>query len=229
MKKILLIALLFLSTTSHAALNVFACEPEWAALTQLLAGDKANIYTATGALQDPHRVEARPSLIAKARRANLLVCTGAELETGWLPVILRESGNSAIQPGSPGAFEAAERAARQLLSAQQPVFAASQWRQCYGSAGTVNAVVDVLTANGWPGDVVTTDGLNWLLQQLLHAGHADRLQLPGVRDDRKPIIGGGLSVLRAIFDLLDIQQLTPCSGGLRHGLLIALSAYGGSD
>jgi len=107
MKKILLIALLFLSTTSHAALNVFACEPEWAALTQLLAGDKANIYTATGALQDPHRVEARPSLIAKARRANLLVCTGAELETGWLPVILRESGNSAIQPGSPGAFEAA--------------------------------------------------------------------------------------------------------------------------
>jgi len=107
MKKILLIALLFLSTTSHAALNVFACEPEWAALTQLLAGDKANLYTATGALQDPHRVEARPSLIAKARRANLLVCTGAELETGWLPVILRESGNSAIQPGSPGAFEAA--------------------------------------------------------------------------------------------------------------------------
>jgi len=130
---------------------------------------------------------------------------------------------------APGACEAAERAARQLLSAQQPVFAASQWRQCYGSAGTVNAVVDVLTANGWPGDVVTTDGLNWLLQQLLHAGHADRLQLPGVRDDRKPIIGGGLSVLRAIFDLLDIQQLTPCSGGLRHGLLIALSAYGGSD
>ena len=107
MKKILLIALLFLSTTSHAALNVFACEPEWAALTQLLAGDKASLYIATGALQDPHRVEARPSLIAKARRANLLVCTGAELETGWLPVILRESGNSAIQPGSPGAFEAA--------------------------------------------------------------------------------------------------------------------------
>jgi len=108
MKKILLIALLFLSTTSHAALNVFACEPEWAALTQLLAGDKASLYIATGALQDPHRVEARPSLIARARRANLLVCTGAELETGWLPLILRESGNSAIQPGSPGAFEAAQ-------------------------------------------------------------------------------------------------------------------------
>jgi zinc/manganese transport system substrate-binding protein len=107
MKNFFFAALLFLSSSAHAAISVFACEPEWAALTQLLAGDKAGIYTATGALQDPHRVEARPSLIAKARRANLLVCTGAELETGWLPVILRESGNSAIQPGTPGNFEAA--------------------------------------------------------------------------------------------------------------------------
>ena len=72
-----------------------------------LAGDKASIYTATGALQDPHRVEARPSLIAKARRANLVVCTGAELEAAWLPVVLRESGNHAVQPGSSGYFEAA--------------------------------------------------------------------------------------------------------------------------
>jgi zinc/manganese transport system substrate-binding protein len=107
MNKIIVLALLIISSTAQATVNVFACEPEWAALTQLLAGDKASIYTATGALQDPHRVEARPSLIAKARRANLLVCTGAELETGWLPVILRESGNSAIQPGRPGSFEAA--------------------------------------------------------------------------------------------------------------------------
>ncbi len=99
--------LLLLSSNAHAALNVFACEPEWAALTQQLAGNKASIYTATGALQDPHRIEARPSLIAKARSANLLVCTGAELEIGWLPVILRESGNNAIQPGAPGYFEAA--------------------------------------------------------------------------------------------------------------------------
>ncbi len=109
MKKFFSILSLFFvfSSTAHAALNVFACEPEWAALTQQLAGDKASIYTATGALQDPHRVEARPSLIARARRANLLVCTGAELEIGWLPVILRESGNSAIAPDAPGSFEAA--------------------------------------------------------------------------------------------------------------------------
>jgi zinc/manganese transport system substrate-binding protein len=100
--------LLLLSGNAHAALNVFACEPEWAALTQQLAGDKASVYTATGPLQDPHQVQARPSLIAKARGAQLLVCTGAELEIGWMPVVLRESGNSAIQPGSGGNFEAAQ-------------------------------------------------------------------------------------------------------------------------
>ncbi|BCK86625.1 manganese ABC transporter substrate-binding lipoprotein [Sideroxyarcus emersonii] len=100
--------LLLLSGNVHAALNVFACEPEWAALTQQLAGSQANIYTATGPLQDPHQVQARPSLIAKARSAQLLVCTGAELEVGWMPVVLRESTNSNIQPGSAGHFEAAK-------------------------------------------------------------------------------------------------------------------------
>jgi zinc/manganese transport system substrate-binding protein len=100
--------LLLFGNNVHAALNVFACEPEWAALAQQLAGDKASIYTATGALQDPHRVEARPSLIAKARNAKLVVCTGAELEVGWLPAILRESGNNTVQPGSIGYFEAAQ-------------------------------------------------------------------------------------------------------------------------
>jgi zinc/manganese transport system substrate-binding protein len=109
MKKILYtFLLLLLSGNVHAALNVFACEPEWAALTQQLAGDKADIYTATGPLQDPHQVQARPSLIARARNAQLLVCTGAELEIGWMPVVLQESGNSAIQPGSIGNFSAAQ-------------------------------------------------------------------------------------------------------------------------
>ncbi len=105
-KKILCICLLLLSSNVHAALNIFACEPEWAALAQELAADKADIYTATTAMQDPHQIQARPSLIAKARRAQLLVCTGSELEIGWLPVILRESGNADIAPGKPGNFEA---------------------------------------------------------------------------------------------------------------------------
>ncbi len=91
---------------AQAALNVFACEPEWAALTQELAPE-ASLYTATTALQDPHRIEARPSLIARARRADLAVCTGAELEMAWLPLVLREAGNARVQPGQAGYFEAA--------------------------------------------------------------------------------------------------------------------------
>jgi zinc/manganese transport system substrate-binding protein len=108
MKRIIFaLSLALLCDAAQAALNVFACEPEWAALTQELAGDGASIYTATTALQDPHRIEARPSLIAKARRADLVVCTGAELETAWLPVVLRDSANSAVQPGGAAYFEAA--------------------------------------------------------------------------------------------------------------------------
>jgi zinc/manganese transport system substrate-binding protein len=108
MKRILYVfTLLLLGTPAHAALNIFACEPEWAALAQQLAGDKVSLYTATAALQDPHHIEARPSLIAKARRADLVICTGADLEMAWLPVVLRESGNNKVQPGSAGYFEAA--------------------------------------------------------------------------------------------------------------------------
>lgn len=106
-RSIFFISMLLLSCPAFAGINVFACEPEWAALTRVLAGDEAVIYTATGALQDPHRIEARPSLIAKARRANLVFCTGAELEMAWLPVVLRESSNYAVQPGKTGYFEAA--------------------------------------------------------------------------------------------------------------------------
>ncbi|HUX29332.1 MAG TPA: zinc ABC transporter substrate-binding protein [Thiobacillus sp.] len=93
---------------AHAALKVFACEPEWGSLAKEIGGAQVSVYTATTAMQDPHHIEARPSLIARARNANLLVCTGAELEIGWLPVILAESGNAAIQAGQPGQFFAAQ-------------------------------------------------------------------------------------------------------------------------
>lgn len=97
-----------LAAPVHAALEVLACEPEWAALVREIAGDRARVASATTPSQDPHRIEARPSLIARARNADLLVCTGAELEAGWLPLLQRESGNARIQPGSAGHFEAAD-------------------------------------------------------------------------------------------------------------------------
>lgn len=95
-----------------AALNVFACEPEWGALSRELAGDKASVYSATTALQDAHRIEARPSLIARVRSADLVVCTGSDLEAGWLPLLLAQSGNRKIQPGNPGYFEASQHVVR---------------------------------------------------------------------------------------------------------------------
>ncbi len=93
---------------AQATLDVFACEPEWAALAKELGGDRLEIYSATTASQDPHHIQARPSLIAKARKADLVICTGAELEVGWLPLLLRRSGNAGIQPGQPGHFLAAD-------------------------------------------------------------------------------------------------------------------------
>jgi len=96
----------FLALPALAKLNVFTCEPEWASLAQELGGDKVSVYSATTALQDPHRLEARPSLIARMRSADLLVCTGAELEVGWLPLLLTQSGNPKIQLGSAGYVEA---------------------------------------------------------------------------------------------------------------------------
>jgi zinc/manganese transport system substrate-binding protein len=109
MMRALLIGILAWSLpyAAAAALNVLTCEPEWAALTKELGGDQVKVASATTAKQDPHRIEARPSLLAKARNADLLVCTGAELEAGWLPVLQQQSGNSRIQAGQSGYFEAA--------------------------------------------------------------------------------------------------------------------------
>lgn len=92
---------------AHAALSVLATVPEWGALAQEIGGDKVKVYTATNALQDPHHVEAKPSLIARARSADLVVATGAELEIGWVPLVLQQAGNPKVQPGQPGYFEAA--------------------------------------------------------------------------------------------------------------------------
>jgi zinc/manganese transport system substrate-binding protein len=113
MKKILFsAALLATILPAHAALNVLTCEPEWAALATEIGGDKVKASSATTAQQDPHRIEARPSLIARTRNADLLICTGMELETGWLPILLQQSGNGKIAPGQPGNFEAGNFVAR---------------------------------------------------------------------------------------------------------------------
>ena len=102
----ILLSLTLAPAPAQAALRVLATTPEWAALTRELGGDKVDVYAATSAFQDVHRVDAKPSLVARARNANMVVAAGAELEVGWLPILLRESGNARIQPGNPGYFEA---------------------------------------------------------------------------------------------------------------------------
>jgi zinc/manganese transport system substrate-binding protein len=114
---------------AQAALRVFACEPEWGALAQELGGDLVDVTVATSALQDPHQIQAKPSLIARTRNADLVVCTGAELEIGWLPVLLQQAGNAKVQPGQPGHFAAADAVRKlevptQLDRAQGDVHAA---------------------------------------------------------------------------------------------------------
>jgi zinc/manganese transport system substrate-binding protein len=101
-----LIAALAITGSAHAAVRILATTADWGALASELGGDKVDVYTATNALQDVHRVDAKPSLVARARNAGLVVANGAELEAGWLPVLLQESGNPNVRPGTPGYFEA---------------------------------------------------------------------------------------------------------------------------
>jgi zinc/manganese transport system substrate-binding protein len=97
-----------LALPARAELEIFACEPEWAALATELGGNLVSAESATTPQQDPHYIQARPSLIAKMRRAALVICTGADLEVGWLPLLLRQAGNAAVQPGQPGSMTAAD-------------------------------------------------------------------------------------------------------------------------
>lgn len=95
-----------LAQPAVAGLRVFACEPEWKALAEEIGGELVQADNATNALQDPHYIQARPSLISKLRRADLLVCTGADLEIGWLPQLLSKANNPSVRPGQPGYLEA---------------------------------------------------------------------------------------------------------------------------
>jgi len=108
MKTLLALAAALLAMPAHAAVEVLACEPEWAALATELGGTLVNAESATTPQQDPHYIQARPSLIAKVRRAALVICSGADLEVGWLPLLLRQAGNAAVQPGQPGNLNAAD-------------------------------------------------------------------------------------------------------------------------
>ena len=120
------------------------------------------------------------------------------------------------------AFRAAEVAAKAVLDDALASYTRDQWDVAYGASGTIGAVGDVLAASGAEPGLITQDGLDWLLDRLLKAGSADKLRIDGMRDDRKAVIGGGVSVLRAVFDLLDIDEMKVAQGALRHGVMYEL-------
>lgn len=107
-KLTLLMSVFSFCLPAFADLSILACEPEWAALVTTLGTPYVSVYQATTAHQDPHQIEARPSLTAQARRADLIVCTGADLESGWLPMIQQKANNPKIHQGQPGYFMAAD-------------------------------------------------------------------------------------------------------------------------
>ncbi|MBR7746844.1 zinc ABC transporter substrate-binding protein [Undibacterium sp. BYS107W] len=98
----------FIANAGAQTTTVFACEPEWAALTRVLLPN-ASIHVATHSKQDPHHIEARPALIAQLRSADVAVCTGGELESAWLPMLQQRAGNSKVQNGAQGMFFASEQ------------------------------------------------------------------------------------------------------------------------
>ena len=120
------------------------------------------------------------------------------------------------------AFNTAEVAAKAVLEEAFNTYEAAAWDVAYGSSGTIGAVSDALAAGGWPAGLVTQDGLDWLLDRLVKAQSADRLKIDGMKEDRRAVIGGGVSVLRAVFELLGIVQMQAALGALRHGVLYDL-------
>lgn len=119
-------------------------------------------------------------------------------------------------------FKAAEIAAKAVLDEAQSLFGRKHWDTCYGSSGTVGAVSELLSAQGWPPGHITREGMAWLKERLLKAQKFDNLRLEGLKEDRKAVLGGGLAILLAVFDVLEIEHMQAAQGALRHGALYDL-------
>ena len=119
-------------------------------------------------------------------------------------------------------FYRAEIAAQAVLEEALNAYPRHQWTKAYGASGTVGAVAEILTFAGFPEWQITMDGLNWLMKCLIRSGNASRVQLEGLKDDRRAVIGGGVSILRALMTLLQIDTLHVAQGALRHGVLFEM-------
>jgi exopolyphosphatase / guanosine-5'-triphosphate,3'-diphosphate pyrophosphatase len=117
------------------------------------------------------------------------------------------------------AFDAAVLSAQAVLEGLLGYLDGQAWDAAYGSSGTIGAVADLLVANGRGDGMITAEHLDWLQDEMLSAGHVDKLRMNGLRDDRRAVIGGGLATLRAVFSLLELRSMHAARGALRHGVL----------
>jgi exopolyphosphatase/guanosine-5'-triphosphate,3'-diphosphate pyrophosphatase len=116
-------------------------------------------------------------------------------------------------------FERAEIAAQATLEEALSRCPRQTWDVAYGTSGTVSAVGDILAMAGWSRELIQREGLDWLKRCMLRAQHIDKLRLEGLKEDRRAVIAGGVSVLIALFDLLGIDEMRVATGSLRHGVL----------
>jgi len=119
-------------------------------------------------------------------------------------------------------FNAARVAAQAALEGAQGMLAGERWDAAYGASGTVGAVSDVLRAEGMSDGTITAPALDALVRRMIDAGHVDRLKLAGLKDDRRPVIGGGVAIVRALVALLGLDRIAPARGALRHGVMIEM-------
>ena len=173
----------------------------------------------------PQSAERRLVVDIGGRSTELILGTGNEARTmesyrvGSVAWSMKYFANGEF---TPGAFYMAEIAAKAVLDEALTVYRPDTWEVAYGSSGTIGAVGDVLLAAGWPSGKVTREGLDWLLERLLTAQSAEKIRMDGLKEDRRAVIGGGLSVLRAVFDLFGITEMHTAEGALRHGVLYDL-------
>jgi exopolyphosphatase/guanosine-5'-triphosphate,3'-diphosphate pyrophosphatase len=173
----------------------------------------------------PHADEARLVFDIGGRSTELISGQGAvpamieSYPVGSVELSMRYFADGRIGARS---FESARVAASAVLEGAAEALGARHWDAVHGASGTVGAVSDVLRAEGLTDGTITRAAMDTVTRRLIEAGHVDRVQLAGLKDDRRAVIGGGVAIVQALIDLLQLDRIEPARGALRHGVMVEL-------
>lgn len=120
------------------------------------------------------------------------------------------------------AMRAAQVAAGAELEEALVPFARPHWREALGSSGTAGAVSQILQAAGRSDGRITPEGLRWCIEQVVAAGHVERIELPGLKPERRAVLPGGLAILYTLAAQFGIESIQPAKGALRQGVIVDL-------